>query len=120
MGINSLVIILLAMAVGGVVGFEVGQHLARKQMMAMFRQIADDLQKQAEAQKAEKEKRLEEMQESAQKLKEQWRKAWKKLLNPDSMGTVEPCGDTDGDEVVSVRKHNQEIEKEQEENGIQH
>ena len=73
-GVNSLVVILLAMAVGGVVGFEVGQHVARKQFSAMIQRLKDDLLQQAEIQKAEREKRMGEIQESAKKIGEVFRK----------------------------------------------
>ena len=116
---NSLGIILLAIGVGLVFGFEIGQHYARKQFSMMIHQVLESAKKQAEEQQKEREKRLEEIQESARKLKEQWSEAWKMLLNPDGRGNVEPVGgDTDGDKIMSVKEYNEQVKKEQDKNGI--
>ena len=72
MGVSPVLIVLLAMAIGGVVGFEVGKSAAKKEISQALQNAAESMKKAQEEQKKERDRRFEEIRESAAKFVEQW------------------------------------------------
>lgn len=86
MEVNSLVIILVAMAIGIMVGFELGQSIMRKRFEELIKKAAEEIRIEMERKKKEQEKAKEEVQQRIDRLA----KTWKELVHANDKPVAEP------------------------------
>lgn len=120
MEVSSLTVILVAMAIGLIVGFEVGQNVMRKRITEIVEKAAETTRKELEQKRKAQMEAKVEVQKNLEKLAKSFSEIVKPKTydEPEPIINVKPLIDKKAYETMWER-YEEKSKKEQKENGIQ-